>query len=148
MPADGFADYNDYNKANSGFGGDRRRQPFWKGVMGLGRALLAILIAFMLAAAAPEAPRAQTGGGDQWLIGKRAYEARNFKAAFRLLKPLAEAGNAEAQFMVGNMYNLGAGAPRDNAAAIEWYRKSAMQDNFEAIEMLGQGMRLLGESTN
>lgn len=110
------------------------------------RAAVTLLIAALLAGAA-HAPL-YGGGGEPLQLGKQAYEARAFAKAFQLLKPLADAGNADAQMLVGDMYNLGAGVAQDNSAAIEWYRKSAMQGNPEAIEMLGQGMRLFGESTN
>ncbi|MBT3550832.1 MAG: sel1 repeat family protein [Rhodospirillaceae bacterium] len=113
----------------------------------MGHKVFALSTAFCIAAFIAAAPlRAQDG--DQLQIGKRAYESRQFETAFKVLKPLAVGGNAEAQLMIGDMYNLGAGVGRDNSAAIEWYRKSAMQGNGQAIEMLGQGMRLFGESTN
>lgn len=113
----------------------------------MGRTVFALFTAFCIAALIAAAPlRAQDG--NQLQIGKRAYESRQFETAFRILKPLAMAGNAEAQLLVGDMYNLGAGVGRDNSVAIEWYRKSAMQGHDQAIQMLGQGMRLLGESSN
>ena len=86
-------------------------------------------------------------GADQFQIGKRAYDANNFELAFEILKPLAERNHAESQLIIGDMYNIGKGVGQDNALAIFWYRKSAEQGNFEAIDMLGQGMRLLGESS-
>jgi len=110
------------------------------------RAVVTIVIAAMLAAIAP-APL-HGADADALQMGKQAYAARAFAKAFQLLKPLAEAGNAEAQRLVGDMHNLGAGVAQDNSADIEWYWKSAMQGNAQAIEMLGQGMRLFSESTN
>jgi TPR repeat protein len=113
----------------------------------MGRTAAALTIALLLTAAVTNAPlRAQNGNPFQ--LGKHAYESSQFEAAFRILKPLAAAGNAEAQLLIGDMYNRGVGVRRDNSVAIEWYRKSAIQGNDEAIQMLGQGMRLLGESSN
>jgi TPR repeat protein len=45
----------------------------------------------------------------------------------------AEGGLAEAQLMVGSMYDTGKlGAPQDNAKALQWYKASAAQGNAEA----------------
>ena len=77
----------------------------------------------------------------------RAYDASKFKIAFKILKPLAEQGHAEAQLIVADMYNIGKGVQQDNSSAISWYRKSAAKGNTEAIQMLGQGMRLFGETS-
>ena len=74
------------------------------------RAVVIIFIAALLAGAA-QAPL-HAGDANNLQMGKRAYEARAFAKAFPLLKPLAEAGNAEAQILVGDMYNLGAASPR------------------------------------
>lgn len=84
---------------------------------------------------------------NQFEIGKRAYDARKFETAFKILLPLAERDHARAQLMIGDMYNTGKGVERDNASAISWYRKSAELGNPEAVQMLGQGMRLFGESS-
>ncbi len=84
---------------------------------------------------------------DQFEIGKRAHDTNNFVIAFKILKPLAEQGHAEAQLIIADMYNIGKGVQQDNSLAIYWYRKSATQGNLDAIQMLGQGMRLLGESS-
>ncbi|MDA7982497.1 MAG: hypothetical protein MPJ82_07785 [Alphaproteobacteria bacterium] len=44
--------------------------------------------------------------------GKDALLDRDYAAAFREFQPLAEQGNAEAQFHLGNFYITGKGAPR------------------------------------
>ena len=41
----------------------------------------------------------------------------DFATAERLLRPLAEQGNATAQFDLGGMYYHGRGVPEDHAAA-------------------------------
>jgi TPR repeat protein len=86
--------------------------------------------------------------GSSFEKGKTAYDAKNYETAFQILLPHAEAGRAEAQLMVADMYNIGRGVAQDNAAAIMWYHEAAAQGNEQAIQMLGQGMRLLGESTD
>jgi hypothetical protein len=66
-----------------------------------------------------------------------AYEAGDYVKAFRLFKSLAEQGNVDAQFNVGEMYDNGKGVPEDNAKAVYWYRKSAEQGDKWAQFNLG-----------
>ena len=49
----------------------------------------------------------------------------------------AEAGDAIAQFNLGNMYRKGDGVPKDSAEAVKWYRKAAEQGDAEARNNLG-----------
>jgi len=54
-------------------------------------------------------------------------------------RSLAEKGNAQAQWLLGLMYESGAGVPENRAEAINWYRKAAEQKNkygLEAMERL------------
>ncbi len=51
---------------------------------------------------------------------------------FKLSIKDAEAGNAEAQLRLGQMYAKGEGVPEDFAKAMEWYQKSADQGNSMA----------------
>src|ERR1700688_2179006 len=48
--------------------------------------------------------------------------------ALRLLRPLADRGDAAAQYYLGLIYANGKGVQRDYAAAVTWYRKAADQD--------------------
>jgi len=59
--------------------------------------------------------------------GIAAYEVGNYQNAYRLLKPLAERGNASAQAVIGWMYRAGKGVPEDDTKAVHWYRKAAEQ---------------------
>jgi len=43
--------------------------------------------------------------------------------------PAAEAGNADAQCMIGCLYQLATGVPQDGSEAVRWYRKAADQDH-------------------
>lgn len=57
--------------------------------------------------------------------------AENFDAGvFEFQKKLADSGNAQAQFKLGNMYETGRGVAADQNAAQQWYQKSAAQ-NFK-----------------
>ena len=51
--------------------------------------------------------------------------------------PLAEQGDADAQFHLGVMYESGQGVLRNDAEAIKWYRKAAEQDDAVAQFNLG-----------
>lgn len=59
--------------------------------------------------------------------GLAAFETADYPKALKLLKPLAQQGDAEAQCLIGNMHHLGLGAERNIAEAIKWYTKSADQ---------------------
>ena len=53
------------------------------------------------------------------------------------LRASAEAGDAEAQRILGGMYVTGAGVPQDAAAAVAWYRRAAEQGDARAQYNLG-----------
>ena len=59
----------------------------------------------------------------------RAFESGNYKSAFTLLLPLAEAGNAEAQSNLAWLYLNGAGTDKNDEKAALWYKKAAQQGN-------------------
>jgi TPR repeat protein len=66
-----------------------------------------------------------------------AYQAGNYQKAFKLLKPLAEQGDALAQPILGFMYDDGEGVPQDYAEAVKLYRKAAEQGDADAQLNLG-----------
>ena len=51
----------------------------------------------------------------------------DYAEAMRLLRPLAELGDAEAQLWVGLLYFGGHGTRRNVAEAVVWWRKAAEQ---------------------
>ena len=57
--------------------------------------------------------------------------------ALRLLRPLAEQGNAEAQYNLGAMYGNGLGVPVNNDEALKWQRLAADQGHAKAQFTLG-----------
>ena len=69
--------------------------------------------------------------------GLEAYEQRDYATALREWRPLAEQGDAYAQFQLGFMYAIGQGVPRDYAEAVKWYRKAAEQGFALAQNNLG-----------
>ena len=66
-----------------------------------------------------------------------AYDRGDYATAIRWIKPLAEQGNAETQFILGLMYDNGRGVAQDHAMAVKWYRKAAEQGIAKAQFNLG-----------
>ena len=82
---------------------------------------------------------ASGGGGyaQDFQKGLKAYNKGDYATALREWRPLAEQGNAGAQFNLGFMYENGLGVPQDDKEAVNWYRKSAEQGNANAQYNLG-----------
>ena len=64
--------------------------------------------------------------------GVDAYDRRDYATALREWKPLAEQGNADAQFNLGLMYEKGWGVPQDYKTAMKWYRLAAEQGDADS----------------
>ena len=56
---------------------------------------------------------------------------------FEETKALAEQGNADAQYNLGLIYDLGNGVPENDAEAVRWYRLAAEQGHAIAQYRLG-----------
>ena len=69
--------------------------------------------------------------------GVAAYKWGAYGIALREWRPLAEQGNAKAQYNLGHMYRHGQGVPQDDAEAVGWWRKAAEQGNAGAQNNLG-----------
>ncbi len=57
--------------------------------------------------------------------GAAAFRARNFTGAYLQLLPAAHRGDAQAQFILGQMSDSGLGVHQDQAEAARWYRMAA-----------------------
>ena len=68
---------------------------------------------------------------------KQAYEKKDYATAFKELTPLAEQGNAEAQFLLGKMYWMGQGVLKDGDQAVKWLKAAATQGNADAQFFMG-----------
>src|SRR6516165_4658167 len=66
-----------------------------------------------------------------------AHGKSDYATALRLWRPLADQGNAEAQYALGFMYARGQGVPQNNAEAAKWWRLAADQGNTFAQYNLG-----------
>ena len=69
--------------------------------------------------------------------GATAYNSKNYAVALKEIRPLAQAGNAEAEHLLGLMYYMGRGVPQDYKAALEWHRKAALKGKADAQYVVG-----------
>jgi len=70
--------------------------------------------------------------------GVRAFRAKNYATAHRLLLRFAEEGDDEAQTMIGAMYQLGLGGLQvDENEASKWYLLASEKGNGVASNNLG-----------
>lgn len=69
--------------------------------------------------------------------GQAAYLRGDYGVAWRELKPLADQGNAEAQYQVGVMYDHGQSVKRSYRTAAQWYERAAEQGHSGAQFNLG-----------
>ena len=81
-----------------------------------------------------------------YISGQREYVSGNYESAITEWTPVAEDGNARAQYNLGWMHANGKGTPQDYTLAIKWYKKSAEQGNVNAqynlanLYLRGQGV--------
>jgi len=69
--------------------------------------------------------------------GMEAYQGGNYELAFQEFYPLAEQGLADAQLIIGLMYDKGQGLQHDYVKAAKWYKKAAEQGLVPAQTLLG-----------
>lgn len=69
--------------------------------------------------------------------GLDALKRNDYATAAKELRPLAETGDAEAQYRVGMMYEFGKGFPKNMTQAISWLRKAGNQGHTAAEVELG-----------
>ena len=70
-----------------------------------------------------------TPGG---MAGVSAWRRGDYAAAIAAWQPLADGGNADAQFNLAQAYRLGRGVPADEGMAQGWYRRAADQGHMQA----------------
>ena len=64
-------------------------------------------------------------------------EAGEFVAAREALWPAAQAGNADAEELIGVMYAMGLGVERDDERAFEWYLRASLKGHPGAQSGIG-----------
>lgn len=90
-----------------------------------------LLLGLMIAATAlPAAAQSVRAGIEAWQKGDTA-------GAVAIWRPLAEKGDADAAFNLGQAYRLGKGVPLDLAQAQAWFERSARKGHVDGQTTLG-----------
>lgn len=92
------------------------------------------MTAILLLALTVNAPAAHT---DSLKEATTAFAKKQYAAAIKLFRPLAEKGNAIAQYKVAVMHRMGLGVHKSEKEARKWSRLAAKQGNPEAQTLLG-----------
>ena len=66
--------------------------------------------------------------------GYAAYESGDYATALREWTPLAEQGDADAQYNLGGMYETGQGVPQDNVFAHMWWEIVVLSGDKDAVK--------------
>lgn len=93
-----------------------------------------IFIAFALSLGAIAPASAQ---GQSLQRGAELEARGDYEGAFREWMPLAEKGNAVAQYYIGLMFDYGKGVREDDAVGAYWLKRSAEQGHVDALLILG-----------
>ena len=72
-----------------------------------------------------------------WDEATKAFAKKQYASAAKLFRPLAEKGNALAQYQIALMHRMGLGLTKDQKEAKKWSRLAAKQGNADAQLMLG-----------
>ncbi len=68
--------------------------------------------------------------------GLAAYSQGDYDTAWKICQPLADEGNVEAMYCVGQMYANGFGVAMDDANAMKWFGMAAGEGHPEAMYRL------------
>jgi len=91
----------------------------------------------LLACSVPAGAQGKKDSAAEVKAGVDAWERADYAAAVKKWRPLAAAGDADAQFNLGQAYKLGWGVPMDLPVATEWFRKAAAQGHIRAEDNYG-----------
>jgi uncharacterized protein len=69
--------------------------------------------------------------------GVEAWQHADYAAAVAIWRPLAERGDPDAAFNLGQAYRLGRGVPTNLAAAQTWFERAAAKGHVDAQTTLG-----------
>lgn len=69
--------------------------------------------------------------------GIEAWQRSDYADAVTIWRPLAESGDADAAFNLGQAYRLGRGVPLDLGAAQTWFERAAAKGHLDAETTLG-----------
>src|SRR3569623_2054287 len=121
-----------------------RRMILSSGVTGLGGTMRYVMRSKTLATTAAAALAAALIGlvgavpaGADVKAGVDAWSRGDYRKAVEIWRVDANAGDADAEFNMGQAYRLGRGVPGDLPIAEAWFRKAALQGHVEAITIYG-----------
>lgn len=89
-----------------------------------------VAAALLLALPAPVAAQSVKAGIEAW-------QRADYSAAVAIWRPLAEGGDADAAFNLGQAYRLGRGVPTNLSTAKSWFERAARQNHVDAQTTLG-----------
>jgi cell division septation protein DedD len=89
-----------------------------------------VMTALLLALAAPASAQSVKAGIEAW-------QRADYSAAVAIWRPLAEKGDADAAFNLGQAYRLGRGVPTNLAVAKSWFERAADKNHVDAQTTLG-----------
>jgi cell division septation protein DedD len=84
----------------------------------------------ILALSAPAAAQTVKAGIEAW-------QRADYSSAVAIWRPLAEKGDADASFNLGQAYRLGRGVPTNLSIAKSWFERAARQNHIDAQTTLG-----------
>ena len=102
-------------------------------VMHVSRLLTGVVVAILRSTSSALAGASE----DCAAVAVNVYGKQDYAKALRLCRPLAEQGDAKAQYTLGFMYTNGEGVQEDHTAAALWYRQAANQGYAVAQSTLG-----------
>jgi len=103
-------------------------------LMLLKHALATVLLSLTFAIPVPAGPLEDANA---------AIRKRDYATAVRLFRPLAEQGDANAQYNLGVLYDNGLGVPQDRVRAYMWLNLAAMQGRESAATIRDLVARLM-----
>jgi TPR repeat protein len=89
-----------------------------------------VAAALFLALSAPVAAQSVKAGIEAW-------QRADYSGAVAIWRPLAEGGDADAAFNLGQAYRLGRGVPTNLSIAKSWFERAARQNHVDAQTTLG-----------
>lgn len=89
-----------------------------------------VAVALLGAASAPLSAQSVRAGIEAW-------QHSDYAGAVRIWRPLAERGDADAAFNLGQAYRLGRGVPINLSAAATWFERAAAKGHLDAQTTLG-----------
>ena len=97
----------------------------------------ALLVLVSLIIVAAPLARSQSYQEGWW-----AYNARDFKGAYEIWRPLANRGDNQAQLMIGLLYANGKGVPQNWEEAYKWFLIADANGNRQASALYEGATRL------